>query len=185
MKHHKFRHDESGRRQWQNPDAILVEIGLRSGMTFVDVGCGGGFFAIPAAKIVGEEGRVYGVDVDSEAIAFLNEEVSKQNLTNVILKEGKAEDTVFCNSCADIVFFGIDLHDFEDPDQVLKNARKMLKPSGKLVDLDWKKEPMELGPPLQIRFSEEEAALRIENVGFKIGTRGSFGRYHYLIVASP
>lgn len=183
MKNHKFRYYESGRRQWQNPEAILIEIGLRSGMTFVDIGCGGGFFAIPAAKIVGEEGRVYGVDVNDEAINFLKNEASKNEITNIILKAAKAEDTIFCECCADIAFFGIDLHDFDDPDQVLQNAKKMLKPSGKLVDLDWKKEPMEMGPPLQIRFSEDEAARRIERAGFKVETRGSFSRYHYLIVA--
>lgn len=185
MKHRDFGKGGSGRRQWQNPEAILAEIGLRNDMAFVDVGCGRGFFAIPAARIVGEEGTVYGVDVDATAISFLKKEASKQGLTNMILKTGKAEDTIFCESCADIVFFGIDLHDFDDPDKVLWNAKKMLKPSGKLVDLDWKKEPMDLGPPLQIRFSEDEAARRIENAGFKIEAKGSFGRYNYLIVARP
>lgn len=43
-------------RKWQNPENILAEIGLRSGMTFMDNGCGQGFFTIPAAKIVGDSG---------------------------------------------------------------------------------------------------------------------------------
>jgi len=49
------------------------------------------------------------------------------------------------------------LHDFSDPLKVLLNARKMIKPSGRLINLDWKKEPLKFGPPLQIKFSEEKA----------------------------
>jgi len=80
---------------------------------------------------------------------------------------GRAEDTVFCEACADIVFFGMVLHDFSDPAKVLRNAGRMLKADGRLVDLDWKKEPMELGPPTGIRFSEEEAIRRIEAARFR------------------
>ena len=153
-------------------------------MNFVDIGCGEGFFALTAAKIVGKKGKVYGVDLDAEAIGVLKKTAVKLELTNLILKTGRAEDTIFCKSCADLIFFGIDLHDFEDPDKVLINAKKMLKPSGRLVDLDWKKEPMDRGPPLKIKFSEEDAARRIMKAGFKIETRNDSGPYHYLIIAS-
>jgi ubiquinone/menaquinone biosynthesis C-methylase UbiE len=100
------------------------------------------------------------------------------------LKVGEAEETILCEACADIVFFGIVLHDFDDPTKVLKNSKQMLKPTGKLVDLDWKKEPMQLGPPLHIRFSEKEATSLMRNEGFKIEAVSEVGSYHYLIRAS-
>jgi ubiquinone/menaquinone biosynthesis C-methylase UbiE len=96
-----------------------------------------------------------------------------------------AEQTVFCDSCADIVFFGIVLHDFGDTSKVLSNAKKMLKPTGRLINLDWKKEPMRLGPPLQIRFNEEEASNLIVKAGFRIDEIREEGLYHYIIVATP
>ena len=96
---------------------------------------------------------------------------------------GTAEDTVLCNACADIVFFGIVLHDFSDPALVLVNARKMLKPEGCLVDLDWKKESMDFGPPLDIRLSEERAIGLIEGAGFKVERQEETGQFHYIIVA--
>ena len=49
---------------------------------------------------------------------------------------GRAEDTIFCEACADIVFFGMVLHDFSDPVKVLLNTGRMLKATGRLVDLD-------------------------------------------------
>jgi ubiquinone/menaquinone biosynthesis C-methylase UbiE len=134
---------------------------------------------------VGDEGRVYGVDADSEAIRRLREKASKEKLRNIELEAGLAEETIFCDSCADVVFFGIVLHDFKDPGKVLSNAKRMLKPNGRLADLDWKKETMQLGPPLRIRFDEKKASGLIESAGFKIDEIRSEGNYHYIIMATP
>jgi ubiquinone/menaquinone biosynthesis C-methylase UbiE len=181
--HRRFGHDDPERRKWQNPEAILLGIGLKKGFTFVDVGCGSGFFTLPAAKIVGQEGKVYGVDVNQEAVQELRREAEKIGLRNIVLRVGEAEVRVLCEGCADIVFFGIDLHDFKDQAKVLSNAKRMLKLNGLLANLDWKKETMDIGPPLEIRFDEEKAANLIRSAGFKIEAIRNSGRYHYLITA--
>jgi ubiquinone/menaquinone biosynthesis C-methylase UbiE len=175
---------EQERRKWQNPENVLAEIGLQPGMTFMDVGCGQGFFTIPAAKIVGESGKVYASDINQINVNKLREKVNAAGLMNVIIQTGKAEDLKLCEACADIIFFGIVLHDFQDPSKVLANAHSMLKPTGRLVDLDWKKEPMEFGPPMNRRFSEEKAIKLIESSGVKVQTTKASGLYHYLIVAN-
>jgi ubiquinone/menaquinone biosynthesis C-methylase UbiE len=173
------------RRKWQNPEAILADIGLKAGLTFMDIGCGGGFFALPAARIVGESGKVYGIDINAESISQLRALADREGLNNLELTVGRAEDVVLCESCADIIFFGIVLHDFEDAAKVLQNAKKMLNPAGRLVNLDWKKTTMPLGPPLPIRFSEEKSAQLIEAAGLKVVSVSDVGPYHYIIVARP
>jgi len=180
----RFYGDETERRKWQNAEAILTAIGLKASLTFIDVGCGEGFFAIPAAKIVGRKGRVYALDLDEDAITELKKEAASQGLKNLTAVVGGAEDTVFCEACADIVFFGIVLHDFNVPAKVLANAKTMLKPAGRLVDLDWKKEPTGFCPPLQIRFSEEQASNMIREAGFKVEQARQAGPFHYIIIAT-
>jgi ubiquinone/menaquinone biosynthesis C-methylase UbiE len=182
---HRSYRSQQGRREWQNPEAILRDIGLKLGLTFIDVGCGDGFFSIPAARLVGQKGRVYCVDVSSDAIDILKENARIAGLENLTFRVGRAEDTVFCEACADFLFLGIVLHDFQNIDKVLMNARKMLKSSGRLVDLDWKKESMPFGPPLRIRLAETEAGDIIEKAGFHIESVGAIGHYSYLIVARP
>ena len=108
--HGRF-HDERERRGWQNPEAILLDIGLTPRYTFIDVGCGDGFFTLPAARLVGEKGSVYAVDEDSDAVDRLNRKAALEGLTNIRSKAAGAEETVLCEACADIVFFGIVLHD--------------------------------------------------------------------------
>jgi len=174
---------DAERRKWQNPDIILREIGLKTGDTFMDIGCGAGFFALPAARIVGNWGMVYGVDINSESINALKRAAEREGLHNIILKTGEAETTTFSDVFADIIFFGIDLHDFRDPAQVLQNARKMIKPDGQLIDLDWKKEATPFGPPLEIRFDEAKATGLIEAAGFLAESIQDYGLYFYLVTA--
>jgi ubiquinone/menaquinone biosynthesis C-methylase UbiE len=175
--------DDPERRQWQDPEAILALIGLWDGMVFVDIGCGEGFFALPAARKVGPEGRVHAIDIDADAVARLQEQAAAEGLANMSAAAGEAESTVVCNGCADIVFFGNDLHDFADPGQVVRNAAVMLRPSGRLADLDWKPVPMDFGPPLEKRFSIARARGLIESAGFTILSIQDAGPYHYLVEA--
>jgi ubiquinone/menaquinone biosynthesis C-methylase UbiE len=176
--------NDPARRKWQDPEAILSKIGVKTGIVFADIACGGGFFALPAARMVGKKGKVYGLDANPTSIAALQEAVNKEGLKNLYLTSGRAEETIVCEHCADILFFGIALHDFQDPAKVLENARRILKPEGKLVDLDWKKEAP-LGPPRHIRFDEKKASGLIENAGFTIESVSDSGLYHYLITAKP
>jgi ubiquinone/menaquinone biosynthesis C-methylase UbiE len=181
--HRPGAYNDENRRQWQDPEAVLKEIGLKAGDTFIDIGCGEGFFAVPAAAVVGKGGRVYGLDVRPAAIERLRQKASAAGQENLQLTVGRGEENVLCRACADFVFFGIALHDFAEPSLVLANAARMLKPGGKLVNLDWKKEPMPLGPPVEIRFSPEKASRLIESAGFKVLTVKDSGLYHYLIIA--
>jgi ubiquinone/menaquinone biosynthesis C-methylase UbiE len=179
--HGGFSLDEATRRSWYNPELILKD--LHEGMVFADVGCGEGFFTLLAAKKVGDQGKVYAVDVDASAIERLKQKAKSEGLKNITAKVGEAEDTVFCRQCVDFVFFSMDLHDFRDPAKVLANARAMVKPSGCVVDLDWKKLQMPFGPPTAIRFSEEYASGLMRSAGLTVTNVGDAGPYHYVIFA--
>ena len=154
-------------------------------MTFMDVGCGYGFFTLQAASIVGETGKVYAVDIDASSIDRLKREAAEKGLKNIHAEVAAAEETVFCDACADIVFYSTVLHDFRDPAKVLRNAKRMIKPAGTLVNLDWKKKPMPLGPPMRIRFSEEQAANLIKQAGFTIESVKNLGSNFYIVTAKP
>jgi ubiquinone/menaquinone biosynthesis C-methylase UbiE len=178
-------HDEEDRRSWQNPEQILSAIGIQPGTVMVDIGCGEGFFAIPASIMVGATGKVIGIDRDADAVSRMLDRAARQGLQNIQGIVGKAEHTIPCRECADLIFFGIDLHDFDDPARVLSNARVMIKAEGILVDLDWRKETTPLGPPELIRFSEGEAAAIITIAGFRVTRVESVSPWFYQLTARP
>ena len=64
---------------------------MKPGYTFIDVGCGNGFFALPAARLVGEKGKVYGLDANAEAIGMFKKTAMKKGLRNLNLRVGMAE----------------------------------------------------------------------------------------------
>jgi ubiquinone/menaquinone biosynthesis C-methylase UbiE len=181
-----YKHFSEGTtRRWYHPEISLESIGLRSGMTFMDIGCGYGFFTLKAASVVGETGKVYAVDIDVSSIDRLKRKAAEKGLKNIRAEVGAAEETVFCDECADIIFYSIVLHDFRDPEKVLHNAKRMVKPDGKLVNLDWKKKFMPLGPPLRIRFSEEQASNLIKQAGFTIESVRNLESNFYILTAKP
>ncbi len=181
--HGGFALDEATRRSWYNPEAVLQD--LSSGMVFADIGCGDGFFTVLAAKKVGELGKVYAVDADASAIKKLKFRAEVEGLKNITAKIGMGEETVFCVKCVDFVFYSMVLHDFADPVKVLRNARQMIKTGGRLIDLDWKKQEMPLGPPARIRFSEEQASNLMKIAGFQIEKIMEAGNYHYVVIGKP
>jgi len=183
MNKRRFQADDPERKTWQDPIKIFSSIGLEKGMVFVDLGCGEGYFALPASERVGSGGKVFAVDINVEAVAHLREQAKNKGVSNLSVEVGEAESTVVCEGCADIVFFGIDLHDFADPKKVIQNAKTMLRPTGRLVDLDWKDIAMDFGPPKEKRFSIEKAIHLIESAGFRILSVDDTGPYHYLIIA--
>ena len=183
--HGGFYLDESTRRKWYNPESILEDVGLKANMVFMDIGCGDGFFSLLASEIVGSAGRIYALDIDASAIERLKHQAADLGLTNIKATVGSAEETVFCNRCADVIFFSMVLHDFSNPERVLLNSKKMLKHTGVLVNLDWKKQRTRFGPPLHIRFSENKVAELLKQAGFTISGIKEAGSHHYIVMAKP
>lgn len=181
----RFPPDDPERQRWQDPVRVLAAIGVSPGMTFLDVGCGEGYFALPAALRVGASGRVCGIDADAQAVARLKGSARDRGLGWITARAGMAEETLLCSGCGDVVFFGICLHDVSDPLQVLKNARRMVRDTGLLASLDWHARAMEIGPPLEKRFPPERAMALIRDAGFHQLALQDCGPYHYLILARP
>jgi ubiquinone/menaquinone biosynthesis C-methylase UbiE len=176
----------SERLLWQDATAILAQIGLRPGDTLADIGSGDGYFSIPAARMVGRTGKIYALDASAENLAELKTAIRSTGLTNIQTTIGEAETTLLCKGCADVVLMANVLHDFEDPIAALRNARLMLKPGGKIADLDWKKDKDQLhGPPFAKRFDQAKATSLMEQAGFKVISSTLVGPFHYLIIVAP
>jgi len=120
---HSYR-DEAQRRQWQNPDRIVEKIGVKAGDVFIDLACGSGFFAIPAARIIGSKGVVCGVDIDSEALEELHVQAAQAGLNNIRFRFAAAEKVALCERCADMVFVGIALHEQRPAQGIAECSRR-------------------------------------------------------------
>src|SRR6266542_3461035 len=94
--HYLIRGGQEGKRRleilarvmWPTTFHLLKRIGVRVGMTCLDLGCGGGDVAIGMARLVGPKGHVVGIDMDSVKLATACEESARQNLSQIEFRDG-------------------------------------------------------------------------------------------------
>jgi len=120
-------------RTFVNPHRLLAAAGVQPGKVVLEVGCGPGFFTIPAAKIVGKNGRLYSLDINPAAIEHVKQKVEQSTLTNVQVILADAAKTGLPDGSIDVAFlFGV-LHSIKDMDSVLLEMHRVIKEGGVLA----------------------------------------------------
>lgn len=95
-------HDNSVRRLLDNPFKTLKASGLKPGDQVLEIGCGPGFFTVPAGELVGDDGRVHAIDINPLAIEMTGNKVKKAGLTNVEVRIADAGDTGLPDESIDV-----------------------------------------------------------------------------------
>ncbi len=127
---------EKGLNQRQPPEIVFNAIGIKSGMTIGEIGVGRGRYTVLLANKVGQTGKVYANDIDESSLAYLRGRCRRLNLTNVETIVGEMDNPLFTNNSLDMAIMVLVYHMIENPDNLLKNLKKSLKPGSKLVILD-------------------------------------------------
>ncbi len=179
---HRAYLDSEERKSYLDPGRILEAFGLAKGMRVVDVGAGTGFFAIPAARIVGPAGRVYAVDLVPEMLADLRAKLARDPVRNLETLRSTEDRIPLPDASVDFAFLACVLHELEGPG-TLRECRRVLGRDGRLAVVDWKKEDMEFGPPTEHRLDEVAARSVLRDAGFRAERTFEAGRYHYGIEA--
>lgn len=165
-----------------SPLEILEGAGLREGMRVADVGCGVGVFALPAALLVGGDGIVYAVDPQEAMLSILRERASAAGVGNIRPLRSSEERIPIPGGVLDLVLMVDVLHELEG-DGTLKEVRRILRPGGTLVVIDWRRDGREdMGPPREERVPEDEVVRRLSSLGFESLKKIGAGEEHYGLV---
>jgi len=108
---------------------ILKEIGIKPGFHVLDYGCGPGGYIIPLAKLVGESGKIYALDIHPLAVRNVRDIASKKQLTNVETILSDCQTGLPDNSLDAVLLFDA-FHHLNDSDMVLRELHRVLKPDG-------------------------------------------------------
>jgi ubiquinone/menaquinone biosynthesis C-methylase UbiE len=152
-----------GRDGWQKPQAVIAVLQLDPGDRVADLGAGGGYFTFRLADAVGNTGRVYAVDVDDDMIEYLNERVAEEKRDNVEVVRAEYGDPRLPADGVDLIFSVNTYHHIEDRPAYFRNARKYLKPGGRIAIIDMNGEGWfasifsHFTPPEEIRTEMQEA----------------------------
>ncbi len=126
---------ESRLRKWlMNPVKTLQGAGIAPGQTILEVGCGTGFFTIPAARLIGDQGYLIALDALSDYAKRVSQKVHKAGLTNVRVVHRDALDTGLDAASIDTaLLFGVLPFPFLPLDRLLPEMHRILKPEGRLA----------------------------------------------------
>jgi len=112
-----------------NPVNVLTKMGIQKGLTVLEIGCGPGFFTIPAARIV-EECNIYALDLSPLMIENVKKKVKKQRLENVKTITATASNIGLEDESIDLIFCIDVLSDITDIDSTLQEMYRILKFNG-------------------------------------------------------
>lgn len=165
-----------------HPERIVSYFGLRQGMSVADFGAGHGHFTIPMARLVGQEGKIYALDIQKNTLEIVRAKAKLEHLLNIetiwadieLPLGSKLPDT----SC-DLVLVANIMFQAEAKDAVAKEAKRILKPGGKFAVIEWDETPFPGGPPNNLKLSKNNAKELANTAGFEIDREFEAGSHHY------
>lgn len=168
--------------QFIKPETILKQIGLQAGMQVADLGCGSGYFVLPAARLVGSRGKVYAVDVQKSALAQVRKEAQLQTIVGIEAVWSDIEvpgATRVPAHSLDMVFLINTLFQAQNKRAVIGEAKRLLKPDGRLLLIDWQPGEEALGPKVDKRLNLASIRQIMTETGFVEEKSINAGAHHF------
>lgn len=168
-----------------DPFDALEKAGIREEMRVADFGVGAvGHFLFPAAKLVGQKGHVYGVDILKSVLQANQSRAKTSGLDNVEMVWGNFErpnGSRLPDASMDMVVMVNVLHAVDKPN-ALREAKRVLAAGGTLLAIEWKTAGAALGPAPEKRLPKEEAIKLAAEAGFLMQKEFEAGPHHYGLV---
>jgi ubiquinone/menaquinone biosynthesis C-methylase UbiE len=132
-----------------------------------DVGAGSGYYTVRLAKQVGPIGRVFATDIQPEMLSILRKRLSRERLDNVELVQATEVDPRLPAGQLDLILMVDVYHELARPQEVLRNLRTALKPDGRLVLIEYRKESAWVPIREEHKMSVKEARMELEAEGYR------------------
>ena len=174
--------DDPERLLWLPPAIVIGALGVRPGDVIADIGAGTGYFSLPLAEAVGPLGLVYAIDCQAEMLGRLQFKLDTGGISNIRAINADADSTGLPDASCNLVFLALVWHEIADRADLLREAKRILKPGGAIAVLDWRPDVKpEHGPPLHHRISASDAADSLHAAGFADVKQSNVGKYSWLV----
>lgn len=165
------------------PEEVLSQLDLRDNMNVADFGCGNGYFSIPLAKAV-PQGKVYALDVVKETLEAVESRARLENIENIEMIHCNLEipgSSKLDDKSIDIVFMRNILFQSEKKEEIIKEAKRILKKDGLLILLEWIPGST-LAPKQGLLISKEEAQELVRKEDMSLIKELIMDNQHYGLV---
>ncbi len=174
--------ERSERDEEEAPDVALNVLKIPKGASVADIGAGSGFITERLSARVGPTGRVFANDLQPQMLQILGRRLALRNITNVTLVQGTIDDPKLDPASVDLEIMLDVYHELSQPQAMLRRLRAALKPGGRLVLLEYRKEDPSIPIKFEHKMSVAEAKMELEAEGFTLAkVDGALPRQHILI----
>jgi ubiquinone/menaquinone biosynthesis C-methylase UbiE len=169
-----------------NPEEIVKTLPIKDGMVIADFGSGSGHFSLSMAKYLKPSGKVYSLDIWKPSLEALEFRAKTEGLFNIIeprwanLEEARGSNLP--NGSCDLVVISNILFEIEKKENIFLEAKRVLKPEGYLVLVEWSPDKLPSQKKL-FPLTKEEAVNFIEKTGFQLERELPLGITHYGFLA--
>ncbi len=171
----------STRIQEEDPDRMLYSLDIKKGSVVADVGAGVGYHAWRLSEIVGPQGKVIAEDIQEGMLQLLKQNIEQRKLRNVEAVLGTTADPKLPKNSVDLVLMVDVYHEFSDPVSMMRHIRDALKPDGRVVLVEFRKEdPTVPIQPLH-KMSVQDTRSELEPLGFKFQRSLEFLPWQHII----
>jgi arsenite methyltransferase len=174
--------EDPGRVEWQKPGEVVEKLGLKPGEAVADLGAGSGYFTLRFAQAVGPTGKVYAVDVDRGMLDNIARRAREAHLKNIQLVLAEPHDPQLPASSVDMIFICDTLHHISDRTTYYPLLARALQPGGRLVNIDFYKRPLPVGPPVAMKIAKEDLIEEVKPAGFHVVKDFDFLPYQYFLI---
>ncbi|MFQ5662108.1 MAG: class I SAM-dependent methyltransferase, partial [Candidatus Paceibacteria bacterium] len=170
---------------FSDPKNNIMRLGLTDGMLAADFGTGSGHYAIAASEVVGNSGRVYAIDIQQALVKKVKNLAIAENRQNIDVLWGdieQAHGTKLGDESVDAVIIANDLFQVEEKNNMINEARRILKPKGKVLVVDWSDSFGGIGPRAEDIVRESQARELFSENGFEFMDSFDAGEHHYGLI---
>ncbi|WP_296698819.1 class I SAM-dependent methyltransferase [Algoriphagus sp.] len=161
--------------------AALENLPINSKSVVADIGAGSGYYTFRIAPLV-PEGKVYAVDIQEEAISYIQQKSENLGVQNVFPLKGTEKSPNLPQGEVDLVIMVDVYHELSYPQEMLSAIYKSLKPDGKILLLEYKGEDPTINIKPLHKMTEKQAKKELKANGFELVKNGKFlPIQHYLI----
>lgn len=178
--------ENPGREVYAKRHAIVEALQLQPGLRVADIGAGTGFYTRLFAEQVGTSGKVYAIDISRDFIRAILDQAQQQGLANIEGIVNDARSIELPASSIDLAFICDTYHHFEYPRTILASIHQAIRPGGRLVIIDFRKQSglSSAWVMSHVRANEAEVIKEIESAGFKLTDRSDLLKTNYFLTFS-
>jgi ubiquinone/menaquinone biosynthesis C-methylase UbiE len=158
--------DRPQRQTEENTALAIDELHLKPGMMVADIGAGTGYYSLRMAKLVAPDGKIFAVDIQPAMLDHLRSNARAANVTNVETVLGSDSNPNLPESSLDLVIMVDVYHELSQPQLILRHIRAALKPNGRLVLLEYRKEDRSIPIRPEHKMSLQDVKAEVQPEGY-------------------